>query len=199
MYTPTAATMYPDGFSTTVHVGGLTGVMEGASRPGHFDGVTTVVAKLFSAVRPDAAVFGEKDFQQLAIVRRMTADLDLGIAIVGHPTVREHDGLALSSRNRRLSDRQRHAALCIPQALAAATDVARRSGSEVGDVFDAAIAIVDEEPLAALDYVSVFDADTLQPVDELTSERRRANRIRIAIAARFDDVRLIDNLDPFAP
>ncbi len=102
VYVPTASAMYPDGFATTVHVAGLTDTMEGASRPGHFDGVATVVTKLFTAARPHVAVFGEKDFQQLAIVRRMTVDLDLGVEIVGHPTIREPDGLAMSSRNRRL-------------------------------------------------------------------------------------------------
>ena len=195
VYVPTAAAMYPEGFSTRVHVDGLTDSMEGTSRPGHFDGVATVVTKLFAATAPDVAVFGEKDYQQLAIVRRMTSDLDLGVEIMAYPTVREHDGLALSSRNRRLGDEQRSAATCKPRALEAAVAVARSAGSRVGDVIDAATHVLDEEPLATLDYVSVFDAATLEPIDELG--HREPGRIRIALAARFGDVRLIDNTDPF--
>ena len=120
VYAPTAAAMYPAGFETTVEPGALAEPLEGAGRPGHFRGVTTVVAKLLGAVRPDEAVFGRKDFQQLAIIRRMTIDLDMGIEIVGLDTVREPDGLAMSSRNRRLTAAQRSAAVCVPQALSAA-------------------------------------------------------------------------------
>ena len=118
LYVPTAATMYPAGFQTHVDPGPLGEPMEGTFRPGHFRGVTTVVTKLFLAVRPDVAIFGEKDHQQLAIIRRMTLDLDFGIEIVGVPTVREHDGVAMSSRNRRLSPEERVAARCVPAALA---------------------------------------------------------------------------------
>jgi pantoate--beta-alanine ligase len=114
VYAPTARTMYPEGFETHVEPGGLAAVMEGAARPGHFRGVTTVVTKLFGAVRPDVAVFGEKDFQQLAIIRRMTTDLDLGVEIIGAPIVREPDGLAMSSRNVRLDPAQRAAAAASP-------------------------------------------------------------------------------------
>jgi len=112
VYAPRATAMYPAGFETHVSPGSLAEVLEGAQRPGHFRGVTTVVAKLFGAVRPHVAVFGQKDFQQLAIIRRMTTDLDMGIEIVGMATVREADGLAMSSRNRRLSPAQRDAAVC---------------------------------------------------------------------------------------
>ena len=197
VYAPTVAAMYPDGFSTTVHVGGLGDTMEGASRPGHFDGVTTVVAKLFAATRPHVAVFGEKDYQQLAIVRRMAQDLDLGVEIIGHRTVREHDGLALSSRNRHLDDEHRRAAVCIPRAIAAAVEQARSGGSGVDTMVAAATEVIDAEPVAALDYVCVFDPVTLRPVHQLTTERRTPGHVRIAIAARFGDVRLIDNVDPF--
>jgi len=198
VFVPTAASMYPDGFATTVRVSGLTEAMEGAARPGHFDGVTTVVTKLLAATRPHAALFGEKDYQQLAVVRRLTADLDLGVDIVEHPTVRESDGLALSSRNRRLDDAQRRAARCVPKALAAGRDVATSDRSSVADVIEAATRAIDDEPLADLDYVAVFDAGNLRPIDRFEIDHRRAGRVRIAVAARFSDVRLIDNADLFA-
>jgi len=198
VFVPTAASMYPDGFATTVRVSGLTEALEGAARPGHFDGVTTVVTKLLAATRPHAALFGEKDYQQLAVVRRLTADLDLGVDIVEHPTVRESDGLALSSRNRRLDDAQRRAARCVPKALAAGRDVATSDRSSVADVIEAATRAIDDEPLADLDYVAVFDAGNLRPIDRFEIDHRRAGRVRIAVAARFSDVRLIDNADLFA-
>jgi pantoate--beta-alanine ligase len=196
VYVPSAAAMYPDGFATTVHVAGLTDTMEGTSRPGHFDGVATVVTKLFVATSPDIAVFGEKDYQQLAIVRRLTRDLDLDTEIAAHPTVREKDGLALSSRNRLLSDDHRRAATCMPRALAAAVETARSAGSDARQVIGAATQLIQDEHLATLDYVNVFDAATLDPVHEF--EHRRPGHVRIAVAARFGDVRLIDNTDPFA-
>jgi pantoate--beta-alanine ligase len=198
VFVPTAASMYPDGFATTVRVAGLTDAMEGAARPGHFDGVTTVVTKLLTATRPHLAVFGEKDYQQLAVVRRLVTDLDLGLEIIGHPTVREHDGLALSSRNRRLDEVHRVAASCVPRALAAARHTARSTQASVTDVVDAATRTIDGEPLADLDYVTVFDADTLCPIRRLDDDQRRPGRVRIALAARFGEVRLIDNADLFA-
>src|SRR5439155_6364204 len=138
IYAPSAAAMYPEGFQTTVEVARLTAPLCGAARPGHFRGVTTVVTKLFHAVRPHVAVFGEKDWQQLAVVRRMADDLDFGIEIVGVPIVREVDGLALSSRNRRLGAAERAAARCVPRALDAAASMAAtgetRPGMIVGRV-----------------------------------------------------------------
>jgi pantoate--beta-alanine ligase len=198
VFVPTAASMYPDGFATTVRVSGLTDAMEGAARPGHFDGVTTVVTKLLAATRPHVAVFGEKDYQQLAVVRRLAADLDLGVDIVGQPTVRESDGLALSSRNRRLDGAQRRAAVCVPRALAAGCDAARSAHSSVADVIAAAVGAIDDEPLADLDYTAVFDAADLRPIDRFTDEHRQPGRARVAVAARFGEVRLIDNADLFA-
>ena len=197
VYIPTAATMYPAGFSTTVGVSGVTDTLEGASRPGHFDGVTTVVTKLFAASRADVAVFGEKDYQQLVVVRRMSTDLDLGVEIIAHPTVREPDGLALSSRNQRLDDRQRQAAICVPRAISAAIEQVKVSGSGVDDVVAAATDVINDEPLAALDYVAVFDARTLCPIGRFESQHRQPGRIRLAVAARFGEVRLIDNADLF--
>ena len=197
VYAPTAATMYPAGFDTRVLAGAVATTMEGSSRPGHFEGVATVVTKLLTAVTPDVAVFGEKDFQQLAIIRRMVADLDFGVDVIGCPTVREADGLALSSRNQRLTPQQLTAATAIPRAIEQARRAARRPGASVDDMISAAISVIDTEPLASLDYVSVFDADTLEVVRIIDSDRT-CDRYRIAIAARFGDVRLIDNADLFA-
>jgi pantoate--beta-alanine ligase len=186
VYAPTAGTMYPEGFQTHVVPGALGEVMEGAARPGHFRGVTTVVTKLFGAVRPDLAVFGEKDFQQLAVIRQMAVDLDLGIEIIGAPIVREPDGLAMSSRNVRLTPADREAAVCVPRALDAAVDAAS-SGRGVAALVAAAAAVIATEPRARLEYVEVFDPVTLLHVHDLDQPAR------VAIAVWFGDVRLIDN------
>jgi pantoate--beta-alanine ligase len=186
VYAPTAAAMYPDRFQTHVEPGALADVMEGAARPGHFRGVTTVVSKLFGAVAPDVAVFGEKDFQQLAVIRQMTCDLDLGIEILGAPIVREPDGLAMSSRNVRLSPAQRHAAVCVPHAIDAAI-AAAKAGGDAAAAVEAATAVVAAEPLARLEYVEVFDPHMLMPVADPVAGTR------VAIAVWFGDVRLIDN------
>lgn len=200
LYAPTARTMYPERFQTRVVPGALAEQMEGPGRPGHFEGVVTVVAKLFGAVRPDAAIFGQKDYQQLAIIRAMTADLDMGVEIIGHPIVRERDGLAMSSRNVRLSTAQRAAAICVPRSLDAAADAARLPGATAGTVTLAAHNVVDAEPLARLEYSTVFDAETLDelaPNDVLSTAAPgatpRSRRLRIATAVWFGDVRLIDN------
>jgi pantoate--beta-alanine ligase len=188
VYAPTAAAMYPEGFETTVVPGSLAETMEGEHRPGHFTGVTTVVAKLFNAVRPHTAVFGQKDFQQLAIVRRMVTDLDMGIEIVGMPTVREADGLALSSRNRRLSPQERAAAPVLHHALDRLR--ARVAAGELDTIplLEEATATIGAEPLAVLEYVTAADAATLRPVTRVTGETV------VALAAWFGDVRLIDNV-----
>lgn len=187
VYAPTAQAMYPDGFQTHVEPGELAEPMEGALRPGHFRGVTTVVAKLFHAVRPHVAVFGQKDYQQLAIIRRMVTDLDLGIEIVAVPTVREPDGLALSSRNARLSDDDRIAAVCIPRALDAARRAhatGERSASRLAALVERG---VRDEQRAQFEYVAVVDPDSLRPLDVLDGPAL------VAVAAWFGDVRLIDN------
>ena len=190
VFAPTAGEMYPDGSATTVRVAGpLTEVLEAAHRPGHFDGVTTVVAKLLNLVRPDAAVFGEKDFQQLAVVRRMAADLNLPCAIESAPTVREPDGLALSSRNRYLSADDRAAAAALPAALSAARD-ALAAGEAPAEVERAA---ADRLAAAgfAVDYVAVRDPDTLG--DPTGPE------LRVLAAAKIGGTRLIDNVAATRP
>ncbi len=187
VYAPVAATMYPDGFQTHVEPGSLADVLEGAQRPGHFRGVTTVVTKLFNAARPHVAVFGPKDFQQLAIIRRMAADLDMGIDIVGMPTVREPDGLAMSSRNRRLSPEQRAAAVCVPASLRAVRDAVAAGVRDAEAVVAVGRAVVDAEPLARFEHLELVDGDTLQPVT-VVDERSVA-----VTAVWFGDVRLIDN------
>jgi pantoate--beta-alanine ligase len=187
VYAPTAAAMYPPGFETRVVPGSLAEVMEGVMRPGHFEGVTTVVAKLLGAVRPDVAVFGEKDFQQLAVIRRMVRDLDMGVDVVAGPTVREPDGLALSSRNERLSPEDRAAASCVPRALAAAAATAAGGTADNTEIEQAAQRVLAAEPRARVEYVAVFDPVTLRPPTSVDGETR------IATAVRFGDVRLIDN------
>lgn len=197
VYAPTAAAMYPPGFETNVVTGALAAPMEGARRAGHFDGVATVVTKLLCAVRPDIAIFGEKDYQQLAIVRRLTLDLHLGVEIVGHPTVRESDGLALSSRNVRLTVEQRQAATCIPRALAAAASHATEPTSTLRGVLQAAHLVLGEQAIGDVDYVNIFDSLTLQPLESIRDEHRQPGMVRIATAVQFGDVRLIDNRDLF--
>jgi pantoate--beta-alanine ligase len=187
VYTPSPATMYPPGFQTFVDPGPLSEPMEGTHRPGHFRGVTTVVTKLFLAVRPDVAVFGEKDYQQLAILRRMTTDFDFGIEIVGVPTVREPDGVAMSSRNRRLSAVERTAAQCIPRALEAAAAELANGSRRSSPVVAAAKQVIMAEPLARLEYAELCDPATLERVDEVTGPTL------LALAVWVGGVRLIDN------
>jgi len=187
IYAPRPAAMYPEGFQTAVEVARLAEPLCGTKRPGHFRGVTTVVTKLFHAVRPDVAVFGEKDFQQLAIVRRMTVDLDFGIEIVGVPTVREADGLALSSRNRLLDADLRAAAVCVPRALAAAVDAVGAGERRSAAILDAAVRVIVAEPRARLDYAELRDPETLELVEEVGAPTL------LALAVWVGSVRLIDN------
>ncbi len=188
VYAPTAAVMYPTGFQTHVEPGDLAAPMEGTGRPGHFRGVTTVVTKLFNAVTPHAAVFGQKDFQQLAVIRRMSGDLDFGIEIVGVPTVREPDGLALSSRNRRLDPLDRAHAVVVPRALEAIRVEHDAGEHRVDRLVGVARRLIEREPRAKLEYLVIADAATLKPLE-------RIDRPAIAaLAVWFGAVRLIDNL-----
>lgn len=187
VYAPTASAMYPPGFQTHVEPGALAEALEGAHRPGHFRGVTTVVMKLFGAVQPDVAVFGQKDFQQVAIIRRMTSDLDIGPSIIAHATVREPDGLAMSSRNRRLTPPQRAAASSISEGLRAAAERHACGERDPQVILALAVGPVAAEPLARLEYLALVDPDTLSPVDS------RIEQALLVTAVWFDDVRLIDN------
>lgn len=195
VYAPTAATMYPPGFQTRLVPGALADLMEGPGRPGHFEGVVTVVNKLFGAVKPDAAIFGQKDYQQLRIITQMAADIDCGTEIVGHPIVRDPDGLAQSSRNLRLSAEQRAAAVAVPRSLDAAVAAARVAHAQPERILEAARQVIDAEPLAKREYTTIFDAVDLTEVTVL--EGRSPGQVRIATAVWFGDVRLIDNRDLF--
>jgi len=186
LWAPTVETMYPAGFTTAVSVAGVGEGWDGAARPGHFDGVATVVAKLFNQVAPDCAYFGEKDFQQLGVIRRMVSDLDMPLEVVGVPTQRDDDGLALSSRNIYLDADERARAVALPRALG---EAARAIGQGV------AVAVALDEARASLaaagfavDYVGLADAETLLP--DPAPDRPR----RLLAAARMGATRLIDNV-----
>lgn len=186
VWLPGVEDIYPQGFATTVRVTGVSERWEGAARPGHFDGVATVVSRLLGAVRPDVALFGEKDFQQLAVIRRMVADLAIPVEIVAVPTVREPDGLARSSRNVHLSREERERAAVLPEALATARSCIE-AGGEVAACLDAAAARLEAADFR-LDYCALVDAATLEP---LTAPR---GEMRLIAAATIGATRLIDNL-----
>jgi pantoate--beta-alanine ligase len=188
VFAPTSEVMYPPGFQTEVKVKNLSIHLCGRTRPVHFAGVTTVVSKLFNVIQPDVAVFGEKDFQQLAIIRRMVSDLNIPVKIVGHPIVREADGLAMSSRNTHLNPANRAAALSLSTALQLARDKVR-----AGVISPAELAVILETHIlsftgTAVDYISLVDCETLEPVTVIDE------RTVLALAIKIDDkVRLIDN------
>jgi pantoate--beta-alanine ligase len=187
LWIPAVEDIYPEGFATKISVAGVSHRWEGEVRPGHFDGVATVVAKLLLSVRPDVAVFGEKDFQQLAVIRRMVSDLNIPVRIVGVPTVREADGLALSSRNVYLSAGERQRAIGLPRAL----DAARRaiiSGKDVPSALDEAKQALLECGFERVDYLALVDSATLEPLDSPRGE------MRLIAAAVMGSTRLIDNL-----
>ncbi|MCC5954351.1 MAG: pantoate--beta-alanine ligase [Acidimicrobiia bacterium] len=195
LFTPSQTEMYPEPMRTEVTVASLSAHMEGAARPTHFAGVATVVAKLFAIAGPCRAYFGEKDFQQLAVVRRMASDLSFPVAVVGCPTVREADGLAMSSRNVYLTDDERAVAPVLHRALtaaAAAVEAGERSGAAVRAQMTATVAA---EQRADLDYAEVVDAATLEPLDEL----RPGATVRLLVAARLGRPRLLDNVGVTVP
>jgi pantoate--beta-alanine ligase len=192
VFAPAVEEMYPEPVRTTVTVSGVGESMEAASRPTHFAGVATVVAKLFAISGPCQAYFGEKDFQQLAVVRRMSADLSFPVDVVGCPTVREHDGLALSSRNVYLTPAQRAAAPVLQRALRAGAAAVAAGERRAAVVRKAIAELVEAEPLVELDYAEVVDAATLDRLDPLVGD------VRLLVAARLGRTRLIDNVGVLA-
>ena len=192
IFHPSAEEMYPKGYATYVTVEGLTDRWEGATRPGHFRGVATVCTKLFAVCRPHRAYFGQKDYQQSLVIRRLVADLNLGFEIVVLPTVREADGLALSSRNVLLGPEERRQAFVLSQALAGAQAAVKAGARDAERLRGEIEARIRRVPLAAADYVAICDPDTLEPLTRISG------RAVALVAVRFGAVRLIDNvsLDP---
>jgi pantoate--beta-alanine ligase len=187
VFAPDGVAMYPDGYQTTVEVRELAAPLCGASRPGHFAGVASVVAKLFHITQPHVAVFGQKDFQQLAIIRRMVRDLDFAIEIVGMPIVREPDGLALSSRNAYLSPEERRQALALSRGLRAAEARFAAGERRAAPLVEAARAEITAAPLARIDYLELRDADSLRSIEVVDAPAV------LAVAVFFGKTRLIDN------
>jgi pantoate--beta-alanine ligase len=188
VWAPTAAEVYPDGFATAIHVEGPSANFCGGARPGHFDGVALIVAKLFNQVEPDLAFFGEKDFQQLAVIRRFVRDLDFAIEIVGIPTQRDPDGLAKSSRNAYLSADHRKAAIALPIALKDAAH-AIRAGEDARVVCARAEANIINAGFSSVDYFALADSETLALIETLSDRP-----LRLLAAARIGSTRLIDNI-----
>ncbi|HUU70557.1 MAG TPA: pantoate--beta-alanine ligase [Planctomycetota bacterium] len=188
VFAPTPAEMYPAGFDTYVTQDRLTGVMCGASRPGHFRGVLTVCCKLFNVVSPDVAYFGQKDYQQCQVIKRMVADLCMALRIEVCPTVREPDGLAMGSRNRYLSYAERFDAVCLYRALKLAEQLAADGETAVHAIIDAMEGVIREVPSATVDYITIADAESLQPLETLQGSAVAA------LAVKIGATRLIDNV-----
>jgi pantoate--beta-alanine ligase len=187
LYTPEGAAMYPSGFQTYVEVESLSRGLCGAARPGHFRGVATVVLKLFNQLEPQAAVFGEKDYQQLVIVQRLAADLDLPVTVIGRPIVREPDGLAMSSRNTYLNPEERAAALCLWRGIEAARDLAAAGERSRDGILAGVRELITNTPYTRIDYLALVDPETLQEVEAIRGEAR------LLLAVWINQTRLIDN------
>jgi pantoate--beta-alanine ligase len=187
VFLPSAEEVYPHGFQTRVTTGEIQRHLCGLSRPGHFDGVTTVVAKLFNIVKPHIAVFGQKDFQQLTIISRMVLDLNMDIQIIGVPTVREPDGLAMSSRNNYLSSEERKSALCLKKSLDLADEMLEGGQRAAGEIKTAIEALINRHPFTSIEYVALCHPTTLEDVSVLGHETL------LALAVRVGKTRLIDN------
>jgi pantoate--beta-alanine ligase len=194
LFAPSPEAIYPDGFQTCVTVPEISKRWEGEQRPQHFSGVATIVCKLFGIVRPDASIFGQKDYQQVCVIRRVTADLNLGTAILVHPTLREADGLALSSRNAYLSEQQRRLAPLLYRALQAGAASIKQGVSSGARVQRAMARLIEREPLIAIDYLAVCDPETLEPLHRIERKTVLLGAVRIGEANTARTVRLIDNL-----
>ena len=188
IFAPSAKDMYPEGYATFVNVRGITEKMCGASRPGHFRGVTTVVAKLFNLVQPHRAYFGQKDAQQTVVIKRMAADLNFGVEIVVMPTVREDDGVAMSSRNKYLNEDERRAALVLNKSLHKARNLTKSGERDAAKIYRKMRDMIEAEPLAKVDYISIVDANTLADIDVVEG------KTLIAMAVFIGETRLIDNV-----
>jgi len=188
VWTPTPDIVYPPGYQTYVEVEEVTRPLEGAARPGHFRGVATVVAKLFNVFQPQRAYFGQKDAQQVVVIKRMVEDLNFNLEIIVQPTVREADGLAMSSRNARLSPAARESATCLYRALLAAKTAFEQGQRSTESLREAMRAVIEATPLARLDYVSVAHPDTLAELEVIE------DRALLSLAVFVDEVRLIDNM-----
>ncbi len=188
VFTPTVDEVYPAGFDTHVDVGRIGARLEGESRAGHFQGVATVVCKLLAIVRPDRAYFGQKDAQQCLVVKRLNADLNLGAEIVVCPTVRDADGLALSSRNVYLSAEEREAALSLPRSLVLAQELYQSGVKDANEIQERIRRLIGEQPIARIDYISVADAENLRELEVIDAAAL------VSLAARVGRTRLIDNV-----
>ncbi len=188
VFAPRIKDMYPEAYSTYVNTERITDKLEGATRPGHFQGVTTVVAKLFNIVQPDLAVFGQKDAQQAVGIEKMVDDLNYGIKMIIAPTVREKDGLATSSRNVYLSKKERKQARVLYQALRAGREMIKKGEKRTSKIISEMRRVINTQPLADIDYVAITDGSSLEPLNRLKGE------ILISLAARFGKTRLIDNI-----
>ena len=188
VFMPSVAEMYPPQFSSWVEVGKVTERLEGASRPGHFRGVTTVVAKLFNIVQPTRAYFGQKDAQQLVVIKKMVADLNMNLEIVAVPTVREPDGLAMSSRNTYLNPEERKTAVVLYQALGLAQKLWSQGEKNAQAIRQEMTALIQKQPLANIDYLSIADAETLDELDKVKPPAL------VSLVVRIGKTRLIDNV-----
>ena len=187
VFLPSPKEMYPEGFQSSVNVEKVTGFLCGKSRPGHFEGVATVVAKLFNIVKPHFALFGQKDFQQLAVIKRMVKDLNFDIEIIQVPTVREPDGLAMSSRNKYLNPEERKSALCLKKAMDMAVNMAGKGESRSEKIIASLEQLILSFPFTSIDYINICDPETLEDVDILK------DKSLLALAVRVGGTRLIDN------
>ena len=188
VFMPSDKEMYPKDYDSWVEVKGLTDVLEGAVRPGHFRGVTTVVAKLFNIVQPDKAYFGQKDAQQVSVIKKMVNDLDMNLEVVTCPTVREKNGLAMSSRNTHLNKAQRHAATVLYKALMLAQELVARGEKDAGAIRLEMKELIDKEPQASIEYISVADNETLKEIHRVKLPAL------VSMAVKFGKTRLIDNI-----